>query len=360
MVMVVNKMGPSSSSLTFPGQQQQHPEKRNTDQDPFSLTGASARNSGPYIPVSEIPNEIRRFFSSKKAKPATYPPPLVDPGDVRTITLLAQISLVVFILICVLLVVLLCILCGFNILNFSRRKKRPPPPQRRTGTTGSRKSRLETDGGKVGANNLGLRTISGSNQFSVNQQPQQLQQQQQEDLPPLPSLEHGGLGVRHEPLFKKCSYNSVAGLDNPGLDMPVSSGAGSSSSSSASSSPLASFATTPSSYHPRLSRGHYSVHDLDQQLVDRDRSFTIYEEMDPVPPPPPLELGPEESSPSRGDVGHYQAPPTLLSQSSSSSSSPSWSGGGVSESSSGSSNSSSRFSRKLYSNTTRVEAAVKT
>ena len=51
------------------------------------------------------------------------PRPVVHPGEMRTVALLAQIALVAFVIVTLVLIVFLVILCCFNVISTVRRKQ---------------------------------------------------------------------------------------------------------------------------------------------------------------------------------------------------------------------------------------------
>jgi hypothetical protein len=78
--------------------------------------------TGPLIPVDQIPNELRRLFASKKVPPPAPPLPVVQPDEVKSLTLLAQVALVVFISVCLFLLLLLLLFCCVQLRRCYRRR----------------------------------------------------------------------------------------------------------------------------------------------------------------------------------------------------------------------------------------------
>ena len=87
--------------------------------------------SGPYIPVKEIPNEIRRFFESKKnfffpfssstSVPAAYPPPgALRPDEVRTLSRLAEASLIIFVVVVIVVAIVVLLICFYTVAECCR------------------------------------------------------------------------------------------------------------------------------------------------------------------------------------------------------------------------------------------------
>ncbi len=108
---------------------------------PASSSDKSSRSllplpSGPYIPVSEIPNEIKRLFDKATrpffgdARPHP-PPPLLRPEEARTLTVLAQAALVVFVCVVAVLLVVLCVVCVAVLADCCRETNRSRRERRR-------------------------------------------------------------------------------------------------------------------------------------------------------------------------------------------------------------------------------------
>lgn len=94
------------------------------------MSSSEARNylpTGPFIPVNQIPNEIRRFLFEKKNKfsfPPGQPRPPIDREALRTMTLLAEISLIVFMCVAVLLVAVMVLICCWQIAACCHERRR--------------------------------------------------------------------------------------------------------------------------------------------------------------------------------------------------------------------------------------------
>lgn len=218
--------------------------------------------SGPYIPVKEIPNEIRRLFLNKKAKFApTYPYPVASVDDIRSLTLLTQISLAIFICLCVLLIFLLIGICCLQITRTCRKRnknrKRVPIPTEH---------------------------FSPAAIMTVQAHPTFEKQERQQAAP-----DHN----RHEPLFAKCSVRSTSGSCLPTAPRSVPS-----SSTSTDSFEMKGgyqYNVTAAREVPKIdvtraeSRAEElasHVRDTNEKDLSLNRSYSVYEEM--ASPPPPL------------------------------------------------------------------------
>ncbi len=94
--------------------------------------------SGPYIPVDQIPNEIKRFFQTKLGpKHPQTAGLLIRPETLRALTLLTQVALVVFFCVLLLLIFCLVLICGVQLAQCCREKSE----RRKTATASTEKSR---------------------------------------------------------------------------------------------------------------------------------------------------------------------------------------------------------------------------
>ena len=92
----------------------------NEEKDAFE-PGSAVRShrgfipQGPYIPVSEIPNEIRRFFLGKKEKvKGHFHLAYLTPEEVHRLTTLLQAALVIFILAALVAMVFIAVIVVYN------------------------------------------------------------------------------------------------------------------------------------------------------------------------------------------------------------------------------------------------------
>ncbi len=83
--------------------------------------------SGPYIPVNEIPNEIKKWFEKKKSpfksKPHLHPPRPVNPDELRTLATIAQVALIAFVVAIIILVILIILISICAVADACYRKR---------------------------------------------------------------------------------------------------------------------------------------------------------------------------------------------------------------------------------------------
>lgn len=82
--------------------------------------------SGPFIPIDQIPNEIERLLFGKKPDKVSngYYVELVRAEDIKDITLLAQIALIVFIIVAFVLIFILLFVCILRTYYACRKPRR--------------------------------------------------------------------------------------------------------------------------------------------------------------------------------------------------------------------------------------------
>jgi len=85
--------------------------------------------SGPYIPVKEIPNEIKKFFHKLKnpfASDSGHHRVLAGPppGDLKQLALLTEVALIVFICVAIIVTILMVSACFWAIIGACERRRR--------------------------------------------------------------------------------------------------------------------------------------------------------------------------------------------------------------------------------------------
>eukprot|EP00094_Tigriopus_californicus_P012484 TCALIF_12069-PA protein Name:"Protein of unknown function" AED:0.35 eAED:0.35 QI:0/1/0/1/1/1/2/0/330 len=288
-----------------------------------SVTSLDRRNDRQLlVPVSQIPTEIKRFFEHKKAKliQKVHGTGSLDPEDLRTITWLIEIALVIFMICAICAILFLLFMCVHQIWDNYQRDQ-------------ARKSRLMALKQQAYFHQTHPEEELGRHPHRA--QPYEEARQQLSsgsfdsfsDEAQLPRIHSGNPGVRsHQPLFKKCSYNpslksasapqATQTMSPPPLPPPGSIPTSGPSSSSSSFSEhfqkeiQINVASPPLGPSTSNSNGMAASYLSVMNPNENDRSFSVYEEM--PPPPPPLTMTMTQSQMRRMDEYLVNSdPPTL-------------------------------------------------